>query len=303
AFEVKKTEFDAKLHIETPEQMEAFIKEEENLLREMVERLKEVGANVLFCQKGIDDVAAHFLARYGIMAVKQVKSSDMEKLAKATEGRIVTNLEDLTSEDLGWAKVVEERKIGEDKMVFVEGCRNPKAVAVFIRGGSERIVDEAERSIHDALSVVKDVVEEPKIVAGGGAPEIEIARAVREAAVGLPGREQMAFERFAEAFEVIPSTLAENAGLDPIDVLSEIKARHEKGEIWTGVNVLESRVDDMEKLEVFEPLSVKKQIVKSATEAAAMILKIDDVIAAERMKPPKKKEGEEEKPEWKPPEL
>jgi len=248
-------------------------------------------------------VAAHFLARYGIMAVKQVKSSDMEKLAKATEGRIVTNLEDLTSEDLGWAKVVEERKIGEDKMVFVEGCRNPKAVAVFIRGGSERIVDEAERSIHDALSVVKDVVEEPKIVAGGGAPEIEIARAVREAAVGLPGREQMAFERFAEAFEVIPSTLAENAGLDPIDVLSEIKARHEKGEIWTGVNVLESRVDDMEKLEVFEPLSVKKQIVKSATEAAAMILKIDDVIAAERMKPPKKKEGEEEKPEWKPPEL
>ena len=303
AFEVKKTEFDAKLHIETPEQMEAFIKEEENLLREMVERLKEVGANVLFCQKGIDDVAAHFLARYGIMAVKQVKSSDMEKLAKATKGRIVTNLEDLTSEDLGWAKVVEERKIGEDKMVFVEGCRNPKAVAVFIRGGSERIVDEAERSIHDALSVVKDVVEEPKIVAGGGAPEIEIARAVREAAVGLPGREQMAFERFAEAFEVIPSTLAENAGLDPIDVLSEIKARHEKGEIWTGVNVLESRVDDMEKLEVFEPLSVKKQIVKSATEAAAMILKIDDVIAAERMKPPKKKEGEEEKPEWKPPEL
>jgi thermosome len=302
AFEVKKTEFDAKLHIETPEQMEAFIREEENLLREMVERLKEVGANVLFCQKGIDDVAAHFLARNGILAVKQVKSSDMEKLAKATKAKIVTNLEDLTPEDLGSAALVEERKIGEDKIVFIEGCRNPKAVAVFIRGGSERIVDEAERSIHDALSVVKDVIEEPKIVAGGGAPEVEIARAVREAAVGLPGREQMAFKRFAEAFESIPATLAENAGLDPIDILSEIKAMHEKGEIWMGVNVLEGCIGNMEELEVYEPLSVKKQIVKSATEAAAMILKIDDVIAAERMKPPKKEE-EEEKPEWKPPEL
>ncbi len=293
ALEVKKTEFDAKINIETPEEIEAFLRQEEEMLREMVEKIKGVGASVLFCQKGIDDMAQHFLAREGVLAAKQVKASDMEKLAKATEGRIVTDLDDLTPADLGEAGLVEERKIGDEKMIFVEGCKNPKAVAILIRGGSERIVDEAERSIHDALCVVRDVVEEPKIVAGGGAPEIEVARAVREHAVDLPGREQLALERFADAFEAIPATLAENAGLDPIDVLSEIKARHEKGETWVGVDVLGGRVEDMQKLEVYEPLSVKKQIVKSATEAAAMILKIDDVIAAAKMKPPKTPEGEE----------
>jgi len=293
ALEVKKTEFDAKINIETPEEIEAFLRQEEEMLREMVEKIKGVGASVLFCQKGIDDMAQHFLAREGVLAAKQVKASDMEKLAKATEGRIVTDLDDLTSADLGEAGLVEERKIGDEKMIFVEGCKNPKAVAILIRGGSERIVDEAERSIHDALCVVRDVVEEPKIVAGGGAPEIEVARAVREHAVDLPGREQLALERFADAFEAIPATLAENAGFDPIDVLSEIKARHEKGETWVGVDVLGGRVEDMQKLEVYEPLSVKKQIVKSATEAAAMILKIDDVIAAAKMKPPKTPEGEE----------
>ncbi|MBS7651578.1 TCP-1/cpn60 chaperonin family protein [Candidatus Bathyarchaeota archaeon] len=305
ALEVKKTEFDAKINIESPEEIEAFLMQEEEMLRSMVEKVKAAGANVLFCQKGIDDVAQHFLARSGIMAVKQVKESDMEKLAKATEGRVVTSYDDLRAEDLGYAELVEERKIGDDKMVFVEGCKDPKAVSILIRGGSERIVDEAERSIHDALSVVRDVVQEPKVVAGGGAPEVEVSRAVREYAVTLPGREQLALEAFAEAFEIIPMTLAENAGLDPIDTLSEIKAKHEKGEIWVGVDVLGGCVGDMKEIEVIEPLAVKKQIVKSASEAAAMILKIDDVIAAAKMKPPKTPPGggEEGMPEkWKPPE-
>ena len=286
AFEVEKAKFDAKINIESPEEIEAFLQKEEEMLRSMVEKVGSAGANVLFCQKGIDDVAQHFLARHGILAVKQVKESDMEKLAKATEGKLVTNFDDLTSSDLGEAGAVEERKIGDDEMVFVEGCRNPKAVAILIRGGTERTVDEAERSIHDALSVVRDVVQEPKIVAGGGAPEIEVSRAVRDHAVNLPGREQLAVMRYADAFEAIPSVLAENAGLDPIDVLSEIKARHEKGETWAGVDVLGGVVGDMRKIEVYEPLAVKKQIVKSATEAATMILKIDDVIAASKMKAP-----------------
>lgn len=291
ALEVKKTEFDAKINIETPDEIEAFLRQEEDMLRSMVDKVKEAGANVLLCQKGIDDMVQHFLAREGIMAVKQVKKSDMEKLAKATEGRMVTKVDNLTAEDLGEAGVVEERKIGDEKMVFVEGCKNPKAVAILIRGGTERVVEEAERSIHDALSVVRDVVREPKILAGGGAPEIEVARAVREATVDLPGREQLAMERFADALEVVPTILAENAGLDPIDVLSEIKARHEKGEIWVGVDVLGGGVEDMRNLEVYEPLSVKKQIIKSSTEAAGMILKIDDVIGAAKMKPPKMPPG------------
>ena len=286
AFEIKKTEFTAKINIESPGEIEAYLRQEEDMIRSMVSRVKESGANVLFCQKGIDDIAEHLLAREGILAAKQVKESDMEKLAKATEGRMATRIDELTGEDLGDAGFVEERKIGDDKMIFVEDCKNPKAVAILVRGGTERIVDEAERSIHDALSVVRDVVEEPKIVAGGGAPEIEIARAVREAAIGRPGREQLAMEKFADAFEVIPSVLAENAGLDPIDILSEMKARHERGELWAGVNVVEGGVEDMRKLEVYEPLVVKKQITKSTTEAAAMILKIDDVIATAKMKPP-----------------
>ena len=286
ALEIKKTEFTAKINIESPGEIEAYLRQEEDMIRSMVGRVKESGANVLFCQKGIDDIAQHLLAREGILAAKQVKESDMEKLAKATEGRMATRIDELTGEDLGDAGFVEERKIGDEKMIFVEGCKNPKAVAILVRGGTERIVDEAERSIHDALSVVRDVVQEPKIVAGGGAPEIEIARAVREAAIGRPGREQLAMEKFADAFEVIPSVLAENAGLDPIDILSEMKARHERGELWAGVNVVEGGVEDMRKLEVYEPLVVKKQITKSTTEAAAMILKIDDVIATAKMKPP-----------------
>jgi len=273
--------------------MEAFLREEENMLRGMVEKIKRAGANVVICQKGIDDMAQHFLARKGILAVRRVKKSDMEKLAKATGGRVVTNLEDLTERDLGYAKLVEERKIGDDKMVFIEGCKNPRAVAILIRGGTERTVDEAERSLHDALCVVRDVVQEPKILAGGGAPEIEVAKALRDYAQSLPGREQLAVQSFAESLEVIPIALAENAGLDPIDILSELRAKHEKGEIWAGVDVFSGKIKDMRELNVYEPLAVKRQVIKSATEAATMILKIDDVIAAGKMKTPKTPKGPE----------
>jgi len=284
--EVEKTEFDAKINIETPEQMEAFLREEENMLRNMVEKIAAAGATVLICQKGIDDMAQHFLARKGILAVRRAKKSDMEKLAKATGGKVVTNLDDINKEDLGYAELVEERKIGDDKMVFIEGCVNPHSVAILIRGGTERIVDEAERSIHDALCVVRDVVREPKVLIGGGAPELEVSRTLRSYAESLPGREQLAVQNYADAIETVPLTLGENAGLDPIDILSELRARHDKGEKWSGVNVFKGKVDDMEKQEVYEPLAVKKQVIKSATEAATMILKIDDVIAAGKMKTP-----------------
>jgi chaperonin GroEL (HSP60 family) len=286
ALEVEKTEFDAKINIETPEQMEAFLREEEKMLRDMVGKIVSKGANVVICQKGIDDMAQHFLARKAVLTVRRAKKSDMEKLAKATGGKVATNLEDLTENDLGYAALVEERKIGDDKMTFIEGCKNPHAVAILIRGATERLIDEAERSIHDALCVVRDVVQEPKLLAGGGSPEIEIARILRDYAESLPGREQLAVQRFAEAVEVVPLTLGENAGLDPIDILSDLRAHHEKGEKWAGINVFDGKVDDMQKLDVLEPLVVKKQVIKSATEAATMILKIDDILAAAKMKTP-----------------
>ena len=286
ALEIEKTEFDAKINIESPEQMDAFLKQEELMLREMIDKITAAGANVVLCQKGLDDMIQHFLSRKGITAVRRIKKSDMEKLSKATGGKIVTNLKDITMADLGFASLVEERKIGDDKMTFVEGCKNPRAVTILIRGGTERIVDEAERSIHDALCVVRDIVEEPKILAGGGAPELEVSRILRKYAETLPGREQLAVKSFAEAFEVVPVTLTENAGLDPIDVMSELRARHEKGETWTGIEVRSGKVQDMAQAGVYEPLAVKKQIIKSATEAASMILKIDDVIAAGKMKTP-----------------
>jgi chaperonin GroEL (HSP60 family) len=286
ALEVEKTEFDAKINIDSPEQMESFLKEEETMLREMVDKIKKTGATVLICQKGIDDMAQHFLAREGITTVRRAKKSDMEKLAKATGGKVITNLVEITKKDLGYAELVEERKIGDDKMTFIEGCKDPRSVAILIRGGTERIVDEAERSLHDALCVVKDVVQEPKIVAGGGAPELEISRALRGYAESLPGKEQMAVQVFAEAIEIVPITLGENAGLDPIDLLSELRSHHEKGKKWAGVNALQGKVKDMKKTEVFEPLAVKKQIIRSATEAATMILKIDDVIASGKTKMP-----------------
>jgi len=284
--EIEKTEFDAKINIESPDQMEAFLKQEEDMLRDMVEKLDKVGANVVLCEKGVDDMTQHFLARKGILTIRRIKKSDIEKLAKATGGKVVTKLDAITSADLGYASLVEERKVGEDKMTFVEGCKHPRAVTILIRGGTQRIVDEAERSIHDALCVIRDLVEEPKIVAGGGAPELEVSRMLRKHADTMPGREQLAVRGFAEALESIPMALIENAGLDPIDVLSELRSRHEKGEIWAGIEVLSGKVQDMSKAGVFEPLAVKKQIVKSGTEAASMILKIDDVIASGKMKTP-----------------
>lgn len=284
--EIEKTEFDAKINIESPEQMEGFLKQEEDMLRDMVDKVTKSGANVVLCEKGIDDMAQHFLARKGIMAVRRNKKSDMEKLAKATGGKIVTNLDAITSEDLGYAALVEERKIGDDKMTFIEGCKHPKAVTILIRGGTQRIVDEAERSVHDSLCVVRDLVEEPFIVAGGGSPELEVSRMLKKYSETLPGREQLAVRAFAEALEAITVTLTENAGLDPIDILSELRSRHEKGETWAGIEVNSGKIQDMSKAGVYEPLAVKKQIIKSATEASTMILKIDDVIASGRMKTP-----------------
>jgi thermosome len=291
ALEIEKTEFDTKINIERPEQMESFLREEEGMLRAMVEKIVATEANVVFCQKGIDDMAQHFLARRGILAVQRVKESDMKKLAMATSGKPVTNLEGLSKSDLGFAELVEERKIGDDKMTFIEGCKNPRSVAILIRGADKRFIDEAERSVHDALCVVRDVVQVPKIVAGGGAPEMEIAKALRGYAETLPGREQLAVRNFGEAMEIVPLTLGENAGLDPTDLLLELRTRHEKGEKWAGVDVFEGKIKDMRDLEVYEPVSVKKQTIKSATEAATMILRIDDVISSGKMKAPRMPPG------------
>ena len=286
ALEIEKTEFDAKINIERPDQMESFLLEEENMLKAMVEKIVAVEANVVVCQKGIDDTVQHFLARKGILALQRVKESDMEKLSKATGGKPVTNIKELLKSDLGFAEIVEERKIGDDKMTFIEGCKNPLSVAILIRGADKRFLDEAERSIHDALCVVRDVVQVPKIVAGGGAPEMEIARALRSYAETLPGREQLAIRSFGEAMEIVPLTLGENAGLDPVDLLLELRTRHEKGEKWAGVDVFDGKIKDMRDLEVYEPISVKKQTIKSANEAATMILRIDDVIASGKVKAP-----------------
>jgi thermosome len=286
ALEIEKTEFDAKINIESPEQMDSFLKQEENMIQEMVEKITALNASVVLCQKGIDDLAQHFLARKSVLAIRRVKKSDMEKLAKAIDGNVVSNLNEMTKDDLGFAELVEERKIGEDKMVFIEGCKNPHAVAILIRGGTERIVDEAERSIHDALCVVQDVVQEPKILAGGGSPEMELAKNLRDYAQSLPGREHLAVQKYAEAVEIIPTILSENAGIDPIDMISELRAHHENNKVWMGVNVEDGKAADMKQLDILEPLVVRKQIIKSATEATTMILKIDDVIASGKSKAP-----------------
>jgi archaeal chaperonin len=298
--EIEKTEFDAKINIENPEQMKAFLDEEEKLLKAMTDKIANSGANVLLCEKGIDDVAQHYLAKKGILAVRRVKQSDMEKLVKATGGNVVSNVDDLTANDLGQAKLVEERKVADDKMTFVEGSKNPKAVTILVRGGGERIVDEAERAIHDALCVVRDVVLDPRVVAGGGAPEAEVARRLKEHAQKLSGKEQLAVLAFGEALETLPTALAENAGMDPIDILVQLRAAHEKGQLWAGVDVNESKVADLKERGIIEPLGVKVQVIKSASEAAGMILKIDDVIAAAKSSPggaggPKgKDEGDDE---------
>ncbi len=286
SIENEKPEMDAKINIESPDQIEAFLNQEEAMLKGMVDKILASGANVVVCQKGIDDMAQHFLARKGVIAIRRAKKSDMEKLARATGGKILSNIDALTASDLGFADLVEERRTGDDKMTYVEGCKNPKSVTLLIRGGTQRMTAEAERSIHDALCVVRDLIEEPRIVAGGSAPEMEMASVLKKYAQTVKGREQLAIIIFAESLESIATTLAENAGLDPVDILSELRTRHEKGETWAGVDVLAGKIEDMTKINVYEPLAVKKQIIKSATEAATMILKIDDVIATAKMKTP-----------------
>ena len=281
ALEVEKTEFDAEIRIRSPDAIKAFLDQEAEMLRKMVDRVTDSGANVLFCQKGIDDVAQHFLSKEGVLVVRRVKKSDMEKLARATGGRVVSNLSDLKVSDLGSCEVVEERKIGEDRMVFVEGCKDPKAVAIFIRAGLERMIDEGERTMNDALYVISDVAELPKMVPGGGAIEMDLSKAVRAHARQVGGREQLAIEAFSEALEVVPRTLADNAGLDILDTVVALKAAHEKeGGSAMGVNVFKEGVIDMLEQGVVEPMAVKLQAIKSAVEVASMILRIDDVVAA-----------------------
>jgi thermosome len=280
ALEVKKTEVDARIQINDPTQLQAFLDEEEGMIRKMADKVKKSGANVLICQKGIDDIAQHYLAKDGIYSVRRAKKSDMEKLAKATGANVIGNLESLTNKDLGYAGLVEERKIGDDKMTFITQCKNPKAVSILIRGTTEHVVDELERALHDALSVVKVAIEDGKMTAGGGAAATAIAMALRDYAPTVGGREQMSIEAFANAIEVIPKTLSENAGLDPIDMMLEIRSAHKKGSKYSGINVFTGKIDNMIKNNVIEPLRISKQEIEASSEAATMILRIDDVIAS-----------------------
>ncbi len=279
ALEVEKTEMSAEIRISDPTQMQQFLEEENKMLKSMVDKIHNIGANVLICQKGIDDIAQHYLSKHGVLAVRRVKESDMTKLAKATGGRISTNLDDISASDLGSAEIVQQKKVESDKWVFIEGCKNPRSVTVLIRGGSQRVVDEVDRSLHDALMVVKDVVEKPSIVAGGGSPEAYLAAELNEWSSSSEGREQLAIKQYAEAFESIPLTIAENAGMDPIDTIITLRANQSNGKQTVGINAKESKIGNMFSLDIVEPLVVKEQIIKSATEAACMILRIDDVIA------------------------
>jgi archaeal chaperonin len=280
AVEIEKTEVDAKIEITSPDQLQAFLDQEEDMLRDMVKHIVSTGANVLFVQKGIDDLAQHFLAKAGIYSIRRIKKSDMEKLARATGARIVTSLNELSADDLGKAGLVEERKIGDEKMTFVEECENPKSVSIILRGGTEHVVDELDRAMEDALRVVGVVIEDGYLVAGGGAPEVELALRLREYAATVGGREQLAIEAFADSMEVIPKTLAENAGLDQIDTLVALRSKHEKGVKTAGLDMDTGEPVDMLSIGVVEPLRVKTQAINSAAEAAVMILRIDDVIAS-----------------------
>ena len=286
ALEVEKTEMSAEIRISDPTQMQMFLEEENRMLKTMVDKIHEIGAKVLICQKGIDDIAQHYLAKYGILAVRRVKESDMTKLAKATGGRVSTNIDDLSPSDLGSADIVQQKKIESDKWVYIEGCRNPQSVTLLIRGGSQRVVDEADRSIHDALMVVKDVIEKPSIVGGGGAPESFVASHLKDWADSFEGREQLAIKKYAEALESIPLTIAENAGMDPIDTMVTLRSQQSQGHKWTGIDAKKGKIADMFSQDIVEPLIVKEQIIKSATEAACMILRIDDVIAISGGSPP-----------------
>ena len=279
ALEVEKTETSAEIRITDPTQMQMFLEEENRMLKGMVDKLHECGANVLICQKGIDDIAQHYLAKQGILSVRRVKESDMSKLAKATGGRIINNLDDLSEKDLGAADLAQQRKVESDKWVFIEGCKNPSSVTILIRGGTQRVVDEVDRSLHDALMVVKDVVEKPAIVAGGGSPEAYLAAKLKDWADSFDGREQLAIKQYAEALESIPLTIAENAGMDSIDTMVALRVKQSEGKKSFGIDAKSNKVGDMFSLNIVEPLVVKEQIVKSATESACMILRIDDVIA------------------------
>jgi len=279
ALEIEKTEMSAEIRITDPTQMQMFLEEENRMLKTMVDKLHDIGANVLICQKGIDDIAQHYLAKHGIMAVRRVKESDMIKLSKATGGRVISNLDDLSEKDLGSADLAHQKKVESDKWVFIEGCRHPQSVTMLIRGGSQRVIDEVDRSIHDSLMVVKDVIETPEIVAGGGAPEAFAASLLKDWADNFDGREQLAIKKYAEALETIPLTIAENAGMDPIDTMANLRAKQNQGQKWTGIDARNMKIADMMTTHVVEPIVVKEQIIKSATEAACMILRIDDVIA------------------------
>jgi thermosome len=292
ALEISKTETDAKINISNPQQMKSFLDEENKMLKNMVDKVIGSGATVAFCQKGVDDMAQHYLAKAGLLVVRRVKESDLTKLAKATGGKIVTNLDDLFEKDLGTSDIVEERKIEEDRWVFVEGCKHPKSVTLLLRAGSQRVVDEVERSVHDAIMVVRDIMELPLIVAGGGAPETYAATKIRSWAKSLEGREQLAAEKFADALEAIPLSLSENAGMDPIDTLTTLRSRQLRGHKSTGIDVMKGKVADMKSSDIIEPLLVKNQIISSAAEAACMLLRIDDVIAtAKSAGPPPGAEG------------
>ena len=279
ALEIEKTEMSSEIRITDPTQMQMFLEEENRMLKTMVDKLHDIGTNVLICQKGIDDIAQHYLAKYGIMAIRRVKESDMIKLSKATGGRVIASLDDLTEKDLGSADLAQQKKVESDKWVFIEGCKHPQSVTMLIRGGSQRVIDEVDRSIHDSLMVVKDVIEKPEIVAGGGAPESYAASQLKDWADNFDGREQLAIKKYAEALEIIPLTIAENAGMDPIDTMANLRAKQNQGRKWTGIDARNTKIADMLAIDVVEPIVVKEQIIKSATEAACMILRIDDVIA------------------------
>ncbi|AKB20208.1 MULTISPECIES: thermosome subunit beta [unclassified Methanosarcina] len=285
AIELKDTEVDAEISITSPDQLQSFLDQEEQMLKKTVQKVIGSGANVVFCQKGIEDLAQHYLAKAGIFAIRRVKKSDMEKLARATGGKLITNLDEVIPEDLGYAGLVEEKKVGGDNMTFVTGCNNPKAVTILLRGGTEHVVDSIDSALEDALRVVGVAIEDEKLVAGGGSPEVEVALRLQEYAATLEGREQLAVKAYAEALEVIPRTLAENAGLDPIDMLMELRSQHEKGMKTAGLDVYEGKVVDMWKNFVVEPLRVKTQVINAATESAVMILRIDDIIASTRAAP------------------
>ena len=284
ALEIEKTEMSAEIHISEPQQMQRFLEEENRMLKSMVDRISTAGANVLICQKGIDDLAQHYLAKAGILTVRRAKESDMTNLAKATGGRVLSNIDELSAADLGFAELVEERKVETDKWVFVEGCKNPKALSILVRGGSQRVVDEADRSVHDAIMTVKDVVEYPYVTVGAGAPEVYISQKVREWSSTLSGRTQLAAERFADGVEEIAIALAENAGMDPLDTQAQLRAKSALAKPRYGVDVVNGKVADMAAKDVYEPLKVKEQVINAATEASCMILRIDDVIAASKPK-------------------